>query len=70
MAGNLKTKQNLGSYNNAIRELNKTDRGYEESVRYKLRVIVARELNLLTLEARTIGYLNQLRTIVNSMGGR
>lgn len=70
MAGNLKTKQNLGSYNNAIRELNKTDRGYEESIRYKLRVIVARELNLLTLEARTIGYLNQLRTIVNSMGGR
>lgn len=70
MAGNLRTKQNLGSYNNAIRELNKTDRGYEESIRYKLRVIVARELNLLTLEARTIGYLNQLRTIVNSMGGR
>lgn len=70
MAGNLRTKQNLGSYNNAIRELNKTDRGYEDSIRYKLRVIVARELNLLTLEARTIGYLNQLRTIVNSMGGR
>lgn len=70
MAGNLKTKQNLGSYNNAIRELNKTDRGYEDSIRYKLRVIVARELNLLTLEARTIGYLNQLRTIINSMGGR
>ena len=70
MAGNLRTKQNLGSYNNAIRELNKTDKGYEESIKYKLRVIVARELNLLTLEARTIGYLNQLRTIVNSMGGR
>ena len=70
MAGNLRTKQNLVSYNNAIRELNKTDRGYEDSIRYKLRVIVARELNLLTLEARTIGYLNQLRTIINSMGGR
>lgn len=70
MAGNLRTKQNLGSYNNAIRELNKTDRGYEDSIRYKLRVIVARELNLLTLEARTIGYLNQLRTIINSMGGK
>lgn len=70
MAGNLRTKQNLGSYNNAIRELNKTDRGYEDSIRYKLRVIVARELNLLTLEARTIGYLNQLRTIINSMSGK
>ena len=38
MPGNLKTKQNRQSYNNAIRELNKSNVKYNEYLLYKIRV--------------------------------
>lgn len=64
MAGNLKTKPNQKSYNNAIRQLNKNNRSYTYDVMYQIRVIVARELNLLTVEAMTTYYLNTLRSLI------
>lgn len=67
MAGNLKTKQNQKSYNNAIRQLNKNDRSYTDDVMYQIRVIVARELNLLTVEAMTSYYLRNLKALIDSM---
>lgn len=68
MAGNLKTKQNQKSYNNAIRQLNKNDRSYTDDVMYQIRVIVARELNLLTVEAMTTYYLNTLKSLIELLG--
>lgn len=67
MAGNLRTKQNQKSYNNAIRQLNKNDRSYTDDVMYQIRVIVARELNLLTVEAMTSYYLRNLKALIDSM---
>ena len=60
MPGNLKTKQNRQSYNNAIRELNKSNVKYNEYLLYKIRVLVARELNLLSLELQVGGKLSYL----------
>lgn len=60
MPGNLKTKQNRQSYNNAIRELNKSNVKYNEYLLYKIRVLVARELNLLSLEMQVGGKLSYL----------
>lgn len=60
MPGNLKTKQNRQSYNNAIRELNKSNVKYNEYLMYKIRVLVARELNLLSLEMQVGGKLSYI----------
>ncbi len=68
MAGNLKTKQNQKSYNNAIRQLNKNDVSYNSDILYQIRLIVARELNLLTVEAMTSYYLRNLKALIDSMG--
>lgn len=68
MAGNLKTKQNQSSYNNAIRQLNKNDVSYNSDILYQIRLIVARELNLLTVEAMTGYYLRNLKALIDSMG--
>lgn len=68
MAGNLKTKQNQMSYNNAIRQLNKNDVSYNSDILYQIRLIVARELNLLTVEAMTSYYLRNLKALIDSMG--
>lgn len=68
MAGNLKTKQNQKSYNNAIRQLNKKDVSYNNDILYQIRLIVARELNLLTVEAMTSYYLRNLKALIDSMG--
>lgn len=68
MAGNLKTKQNQKSYNNAIRQLNKSDVSYNSDILYQIRLIVARELNLLTVEAMTSYYLRNLKALIDSMG--
>lgn len=67
MAGNLKTKQNQNSYNNAIRQLNKNDVSYNNDILYQIRLIVARELNLLTVEAMTSYYLRNLKALIDSM---
>lgn len=67
MAGNLKTKQNQKSYNNAIRQLNKNDVSYNSDILYQIRLIVARELNLLTVEAMTSYYLRNLKALIDSM---
>ena len=66
MAGNLKTKQNQKSYNNAIRQLNKNDVSYNSDILYQIRLIVARELNLLTVEAMTSYYLRNLKALIDS----
>lgn len=68
MAGNLKTKQSQKSYNNAIRQLNKNDVSYNSDILYQIRLIVARELNLLTVEAMTSYYLRNLKALIDSMG--
>ena len=68
MAGNLKTKQNQKSYNNAIRQLNKNNVSYNSDILYQIRLIVARELNLLTVEAMTSYYLRNLKALIDSMG--
>ena len=68
MAGNLRTKQNQKSYNNAIRQLNKNDVSYNSDILYQIRLIVARELNLLTVEAMTSYYLRNLKVLIDSMG--
>ena len=68
MAGNLKTKQNQKSYNNAIRQLNRNDVSYNSDILYQIRLIVARELNLLTVEAMTSYYLRNLKALIDSMG--
>lgn len=60
MPGNLKTKQNRQSYNNAIRELNKSNVKHNEYLMYKIRVLVARELNLLSLEMQVGGKLSYI----------
>lgn len=60
MPGCLKTKQNQKSYNNAIRELNNSNVKYNEYLLYKIRVLVARELNLLSLEMQVGGKLSYL----------
>lgn len=70
MAGNLKTKQNQKSYNNAIRQLNKKDVSYNSDILYQIRLIVARELNLLTVEAMTSYYLRNLKALIESMETR
>jgi len=70
MAGNLKTKQNQKSYNNAIRQLNKNDVSYNSDILYQIRLIVARELNLLTVEAMTSYYLRNLKALIDSMETR
>ena len=69
MAGNLKTKQNQKSYNNAIRQLNKNDVSYNNDILYQIRLIVARELNLLTVEAMTSYYLRNLKALIDSIMG-
>lgn len=68
MAGNLRTKQNQKSYNNAIRQLNKNAVSYNSDILYQIRLIVARELNLLTVEAMTSYYLRNLKALIDSMG--
>lgn len=60
MPGNLKTKQNRNSYNNAIRELNNSNVKYNKYLLYKIRVLVARELNLLSLEMQVGGKLSYI----------
>lgn len=60
MPGNLITKQFKSSFNNAVRELNKSNSKYNSYILHKIRVIVARELNLLTLEMQVGGKLRYI----------
>lgn len=65
MPGNLITKQLKLSFNNAVRELNKSNRKYNNYILHKIRVIVARELNLLTLEMQVGGKLRYINNWIS-----
>lgn len=67
MQGNLKTKQNMTSYNNAVRELNKNNTIFNEYILHKIRILVARELNLITLELQVGGKINFINKYVKSL---
>lgn len=67
MQGNLKTKQNMTSYNNAVRELNKNNNRFNEYILHKIRILVARELNLITLELQIGGKINFINKFVKSL---
>ena len=67
MQGNLKTKQNKTSYNNAVRELNKNNTIFNEYILHKIRILVARELNLITLELQVGGKINFINKFVKSL---
>ena len=67
MQGNLKTKQNMTSYNNAVRELNKNNTIFNEYILHKIRILVARELNLITLELQVGGKINFINKFVKSL---
>lgn len=65
MPGNLITKQIKSSFNNAVRELNKSNSKYNNYILHKIRVLVARELNLLTLEMQVGGKLRYINNWIN-----
>lgn len=65
MPGNLITKQFKSSFNNAVRELNKSNSKYNSYILHKIRVIVARELNLLTLEMQVGGKLRYINNWIS-----
>ena len=67
MQGNLKTKQNMASYNNAVRELNKNNTIFNEYILHKIRILVARELNLITLELQVGGKINFINKYVKKL---
>lgn len=65
MPGNLITKQFKSSFNNAVRELNRSNIKYNNYILHKIRVIVARELNLLTLEMQVGGKLRYINNWIS-----
>ncbi len=67
MQGNLRTKQNKTSYNNAVRELNKNNNIFNEYILHKIRILVARELNLITLELQVGGKINFISKFVKAL---